>query len=195
MNRRLANRAGRRSHRAATGVILALALAALPAAPADAQTRLQTGTLACSGEGGWGAIITSKKDFRCAFTSSDGAVREEYSGQIRKYGIDIGKTGQTALTVAGLRTGRKNRRRLCSGIAGRRIWRRRRRCGPRHGAGRQRADWRRPQLFRAAAGQRPGADGAQHRRRRADARPAICRSAELTASPAPPSFRPALFVR
>ncbi len=97
MNRRLANRAGRRSHRAATGVILALALAALPAAPADAQTRLQTGTLACSGEGGWGAIITSKKDFRCAFTSSDGAVREEYSGQIRKYGIDIGKTGQTAL--------------------------------------------------------------------------------------------------
>jgi hypothetical protein len=58
---------------------------------------LQAGTLACSGEGGWGAIITSKKAFRCAFTSSDGAVRGEYTGQIRKVGIDIGKTGQTAL--------------------------------------------------------------------------------------------------
>ena len=80
-----------------TKLILALAVTALVSSPAAAQTRLQAGTLACSGEGGWGAIITSKKDFRCAFTSSDGAVRGEYTGQIRKFGIDIGKTGQTAL--------------------------------------------------------------------------------------------------
>ena len=78
-------------------LILAFAVFALPPTLAHTQTRLQAGTLACSGEGGWGAIITSKKNFRCAFTSSDGSVRGEYTGQIRKVGIDIGKTGQTAL--------------------------------------------------------------------------------------------------
>ena len=90
-------RASRQSARAATGLILASAVAAFIPSHVDAQTRLQAGTLACSGEGGWGAIITSKKDFRCAFTSSDGVVRGEYTGQIRKVGIDIGMTGQTAL--------------------------------------------------------------------------------------------------
>lgn len=87
----------RRPVRVAKALVLALMAAVFVVSPAAGQTRLQTGTLACSGEGGWGAVITSKKDFRCAFTSSDGTVREEYSGQIRKYGIDIGKTGQTAL--------------------------------------------------------------------------------------------------
>ncbi len=90
-------RARRQSGRVATGLILALAVAAFMPSHVDAQTRLQAGTLACSGEGGWGAIITSKKTFRCAFTASNGEVRGEYSGQIRKFGIDIGKTGQTAL--------------------------------------------------------------------------------------------------
>lgn len=97
MTRLQTRRAGRGSGLATTGLIFALTVAAFPPSPANAQTRLQAGTLACSGEGGWGAIITSKKDFRCAFTASDGTVRGEYSGQIRKFGLDIGKTGQTAL--------------------------------------------------------------------------------------------------
>ena len=65
--------------------------------PADAQTYLRAGTLACAGEGGWGAIITSKKTFRCTFSSDKGEVRGEYSGEIRKYGLDLGKTGDTVL--------------------------------------------------------------------------------------------------
>ena len=91
------NRVNVRSGWAATSLILALAVTALAPSQVAAQTRLQTGVLACSGEGGWGAIITSKKTFRCAFTSSNGEVRGEYSGVIRKFGVDIGKTGQTAL--------------------------------------------------------------------------------------------------
>ena len=97
MNRLQTRRASRQSGRVATGLIFALAAAAFMPSHVDAQTRLQAGTLACSGEGGWGAIVTSKKAFRCAFTASTGEVRGEYTGQIRKFGIDIGKTGQTAL--------------------------------------------------------------------------------------------------
>ena len=96
-----ANRFKTRSGWAATSLILALAVTALAPSQVAAQTRLQTGVLACSGEGGWGAIITSKKTFRCAFTSSNGEVRGEYSGVIRKFGVDIGKTGQTALMWRG----------------------------------------------------------------------------------------------
>ena len=57
----------------ATGLALALALSATGA---QAETQLRTGTLVCQGDGGWGAIITSKKAFSCTFASTDGTVRE-----------------------------------------------------------------------------------------------------------------------
>lgn len=97
MNNLKAERTMKRSGWAATSLILAFAVTAMAPSQVDAQTRLQAGVLACAGEGGWGAIITSKKTFRCAFTASNGEVRGEYSGEIRKFGLDIGKTGQTAL--------------------------------------------------------------------------------------------------
>lgn len=65
--------------------------------PAYSQARLQAGVLACSGEGGWGLIITSRRTFRCTFSSDDGQVRGEYSAVIRRVGIDMGATGNTAL--------------------------------------------------------------------------------------------------
>ena len=71
--------------------------AALFAAPAEAQSRLQVGILACEGEGGWGLIITSRKTFECTFSGNDGAVRSHYSAQIRNVGIDIGYTGASTL--------------------------------------------------------------------------------------------------
>lgn len=78
-------------------ICLMLAFTALVPSYAEAQSRLQAGTLTCKGEGGWGVIIASKKKFRCTFSSSDGANHDEYVGTIRKLGIDVGKTGSTSL--------------------------------------------------------------------------------------------------
>ena len=87
-----------RSRWVVTNLIMALAVTASVSSQAAAQSRLQAGVLACSGEGGWGAIITSKKTFRCTFKGAGGKVRGEYAGEIRKFGLDLGKTGKTALT-------------------------------------------------------------------------------------------------
>lgn len=84
-------------HRFALGVILAGSIALLGADPAEAKTRVQLGVLQCQGEGGWGAIITSKKSFTCEFTGAGGRRLGRYSAVVRKFGIDIGKTGKTAL--------------------------------------------------------------------------------------------------
>ena len=82
-----------------SGAIIALlsAVSVQTPAHAQAQTYLRAGTLACASEGGWGLIITSKKEFRCTFSSRDRSVRGEYTGVIRKYGLDVGKTGDTVL--------------------------------------------------------------------------------------------------
>ena len=82
---------------AAIMITLASSVSVLTQAHAKAQTYLRAGTLACASEGGWGLIITSKKEFRCTFSSTDRSVRGEYTGIIRKYGLDIGKTGDTVL--------------------------------------------------------------------------------------------------
>lgn len=77
--------------------LAALLAFGLSAGAATAQTGAKAGTLTCVGEGGWGAIITSKKTFDCTYTSVDGAVKEGYTGTIRKYGLDLGKTDKSAL--------------------------------------------------------------------------------------------------
>lgn len=83
---------------ALVGLGMTVALSALTSSQSMAQAGLQAGVLSCRGEGGWGAIITSKKRFRCAFASSDGSVRGRYNAVITKFGLDIGVTGKTALT-------------------------------------------------------------------------------------------------
>lgn len=86
------------SRRAVASAALAALLAIGPGAgAASAQTGAKAGTLSCLGEGGWGAIVTSKKTFECTYLSVDGAVREVYTGTIRKYGLDLGKTDKSAL--------------------------------------------------------------------------------------------------
>ncbi len=87
----------KRSSWIAAGVLFAAAFATVAPSTANAETRLKAGTLVCAGEGGWGQIITSNKKFRCTFSSTDGGLRGEYTGEIRKYGLDIGKTGDTVL--------------------------------------------------------------------------------------------------
>lgn len=79
------------------GVVLAGATLCVGDNTVDAKTRVQAGVLQCQGEGGWGAIITSKKKFSCEFTAAGGRRLGRYSAVVRKIGIDIGKTGKTAL--------------------------------------------------------------------------------------------------
>lgn len=77
---------------------MAFAVAAMAPSGAAAQSQLQAGVLSCSGKGGWGAIIGSRKRFRCTFASSDGSVRGRYNAVVTKFGLDLGITGQTALS-------------------------------------------------------------------------------------------------
>jgi len=81
-------------------ILLAGSLLPLAASMSIAKTRLQAGVLECRGEGGWGAIIVSRKEFNCVFTSASGKPLGRYKAVIRKFGIDIGKTGKTALQWA-----------------------------------------------------------------------------------------------
>lgn len=90
----MTNRWGRA---AATCAALALFVVLLVPIQAQAQSRLQLGSLACTGTGGWGAIITSTKAFRCTFSTTDGVVREQYDAVISKFGLDLGVTGDTSL--------------------------------------------------------------------------------------------------
>ncbi|GKY87196.1 DUF992 domain-containing protein [Sinisalibacter aestuarii] len=92
--------------RRAAGLAALLALS-LAAGAAEAQNGVKAGTLTCLGEGGWGAIVTSKKVFECTYVSVDGNVKEAYQGTIRKVGIDIGMTDKSALAwlVLGPETG------------------------------------------------------------------------------------------
>lgn len=82
----------------AKGVVAAACVAlGLAAGAAEAQGGAKLGTLTCVGEGGWGAIVASKKTFDCTYQSVDGAVKEGYTGTIRKIGLDVGMTGKSAL--------------------------------------------------------------------------------------------------
>jgi hypothetical protein len=58
---------------------------------ASAAGETQVGVLNCTVEGGSGFIIGSKKELTCVFDRTSGA-SETYTGQISKFGIDIGKT-------------------------------------------------------------------------------------------------------
>ncbi|MEM7710089.1 MAG: DUF992 domain-containing protein [Pseudomonadota bacterium] len=75
----------------------AAAQEATQATPATSQG-LQAGSLVCRGDGGWGAIIMSKKTFACRFAAPNGEVIGTYDAVISKFGVDMGRTGQSVLT-------------------------------------------------------------------------------------------------
>ncbi|MCW5680868.1 MAG: DUF992 domain-containing protein [Xanthobacteraceae bacterium] len=76
-------------HRALLGIAAALALTV----GAQAQDRIQTGTLTCDVSGGIGLIIGSQKEMTCEFVPADPRFRREvYVGVITKFGLDVGAT-------------------------------------------------------------------------------------------------------
>ena len=66
------------------------------ATPAAAQGRVQAGVLECRGVGTTGFIVGSIHELECVF-KSDYAPPVRYHGVVRKLGLDIGFTEQSAL--------------------------------------------------------------------------------------------------
>ena len=76
---------------ALTTLALALTGTSLPAQAQGAGVNI--GRLECVVEGGIGLIITSNKQMQCLYKSTTGR-EESYFGNIRKFGLDIGVTGE-----------------------------------------------------------------------------------------------------
>ena len=66
----------------------------------QASARVKAGTLDCDVSGGVGLIIGSQKSVRCYFAPSRGGRREVYTGDITKFGLDLGVTGRGRMVWA-----------------------------------------------------------------------------------------------
>ena len=71
-------------------VLVAIALSVPFAVPANAQGGVQIGTLTCNAAGSVGFVFGSTNQLACTF-SGPGRT-EHYTGQISKFGVDIGFT-------------------------------------------------------------------------------------------------------
>jgi hypothetical protein len=75
----------------------ALLFATVLAAGASADSKIELGTLTCSGGEGVGLILGSKKSYTCTFAYADGRPPESYQATVTKIGLDIGVTGKTVM--------------------------------------------------------------------------------------------------
>ncbi|MFI5023764.1 MAG: DUF992 domain-containing protein [Alphaproteobacteria bacterium] len=75
---------------AMSAAVLAVGAFALPT-DAHAQSGVTVGTLTCNVASGWGFVFGSSRGLRCVYSPVQGAP-EHYSGDIAKYGVDIGYT-------------------------------------------------------------------------------------------------------
>lgn len=64
--------------------------------PTYAAAGVNAGLLTCNVADGTGFIIGSSKEMTCTFERTNGTT-ETYSGTIKKFGLDIGKTKQTTI--------------------------------------------------------------------------------------------------
>lgn len=65
------------------------------ATSADAAA-IRVGTLKCTVDSGWGAVIGSSKKADCVFTGTNGK-RKHYDAKITKIGIDVGYTANKTI--------------------------------------------------------------------------------------------------
>lgn len=75
----------------------AVAFAAVAEEKVERQQRAEFGFLECNIEGGVGLIITSSKDMTCTFSPADGRPDQMFVGQVKKFGLDVGVTGETVM--------------------------------------------------------------------------------------------------
>jgi len=72
--------------------------AAAPALASDESPKVEIGMLKCLVEGEHSFIVGSSATLGCSFNPADGGAVEYYSGKVRDYGLDIGKTSSGTLT-------------------------------------------------------------------------------------------------
>ncbi|HSO48525.1 MAG TPA: DUF992 domain-containing protein [Rhizobiaceae bacterium] len=77
---------------AITAAFILLGLAGTRDGAAQSTAPVRLGVLTCQVDGGTGKIIASLRELSCIFENVDGRPIERYAGEIRRYGIDIGKT-------------------------------------------------------------------------------------------------------
>ena len=77
--------------------VTTIALSAIGLAQAEAPKSTKLGVLECTIEGGFGLLLGSSKDATCSFKHADGTV-EQYTGKLRKLGLDIGVSGESYMT-------------------------------------------------------------------------------------------------
>jgi hypothetical protein len=81
--------------------VLVLASLAIAIEPGGTQpTRVKSGVLDCDVSGGFGWIIGSQKSVECLFMPDQPGPREQYTGIITKYGLDIGATAGSRMVWA-----------------------------------------------------------------------------------------------
>jgi Protein of unknown function (DUF992) len=66
-------------------------------APAAAEEQIAIGLLTCGVRGGVSFIFGSTRELRCLFQVNPDDEGEQYEGQIEKYGLEIGITGNALL--------------------------------------------------------------------------------------------------
>jgi Protein of unknown function (DUF992) len=76
-------------------LVASLLLAGTPGA--NAQTKIKSGTLTCTGGAGIGLILGSKKTYKCNFVKAGSGGTESYAATITKLGLDVGVTGESVL--------------------------------------------------------------------------------------------------
>lgn len=76
--------------------VLALIAGTISMGITTAQARIQTGILTCDVMGGVGMVVASSKAVSCTFKGA-GERTDQYTGTIRKFGVDLGFTGKSRI--------------------------------------------------------------------------------------------------
>ena len=82
---------------AAIAALPAAAIPATAAEPGAREQRAEFGLLECNIEGGVGFIVGSSKNMTCTFSPADGRPAQQFVGQVKKFGLDVGVTGATVM--------------------------------------------------------------------------------------------------
>ena len=78
---------------ALTTTAMVLVLGAPAVSPAQAtENGVKAGVLTCNVDSGWGFVFGSSRKLKCSYSHDHGSI-EHYSGDIKKFGADIGYTG------------------------------------------------------------------------------------------------------